>query len=112
MRSSREDLKGFPEDARGILGHSLYLVQCGERADNEKPLKGDLSGVSELRADSENGNTYRSVFTLKIGSNLVVLHCFEKKAKTGIATPKAELDVIRKRWKEAKDEYRKSQKES
>jgi hypothetical protein len=57
MSSSREDLKAFPEDAKGELGHSLHRVQCGQRPRNEKSLHGDLSGVSELVADSEDGNT-------------------------------------------------------
>lgn len=106
MRSSREDLRGFPDDARSELGQSLYQVQCGERPDNERPLHGDLAGVSELKADSDDNNTYRVVFTLKLGSYLFVLHCFQKKSKTGIATPKRDWDVVRKRLKEAKDEYR------
>ena len=38
-----------------------------------------------------------------------VLHCFEKKAKSGIATPKRELDAIRRRLKEAMAEYREYQ---
>ena len=106
MRSSREDLKAFPEDARGELGHSLHLVQRGERPRNEKSLHGDLAGVSELRADSEDGNTYRCVYTVRLGLLVYVLHCFEKKAKSGIATPKRELDVIRRRLKEAREECR------
>jgi phage-related protein len=109
MRNSREDLKAFPEDARGELGHGLHLVQCGERAPNEKPLHHDLTEVSELTADSENGNTYRSVFTVKLDPFVYVLHCFEKKAKSGIATPKRELDLIRKRLNEAKEEHREYQ---
>ncbi len=106
MRSSREDLKAFPDDARGELGHGLYLVQAGDRPNNEKALHGNLSGVCELASDSEDGNTYRAVYTVKLGSFLYVLHCFEKKARKGIATPKKELDVILKRLKEAKEEYR------
>ena len=106
MRSSREDLKAFPEDAKGVLGHSLHLVQCGERPRNEKMLHGDLSGVSELVADSEDGNTYRCVFTVRLELFVWVLHCFEKKATRGTATPKRELDAIRRRLKEAREEYR------
>jgi phage-related protein len=34
-----------------------------------------------------------------------VLHAFQKKSKRGIATPKHELTVIRRRWKEAKWHY-------
>ena len=101
MRNSREDLKGFPEGARGALGHGLHLVQCGDRPRNEKPLHGDLSGISELVADSRDGNTYRSVYTVKLDPFVYVLHCFEKKAKSGVATPKRDLDVIRRRLKEA-----------
>jgi phage-related protein len=106
MRSSREDLKACPDDARGELGHSLHLVQLGERPRNERPLHGDLSGVSELLADSEDGNTYRCVYTVRLELLVYVLHCFVKKAKSGIATPKRELDVIRRRLKEAREEYR------
>jgi phage-related protein len=106
MGSSREDLKAFPEDARGELGHSLHLVQCGERPRNGKLLHGDLSGVSELLADSEGGNTYRCVYTLRLELFVYVLHCFEKKATRGTATPKRELDAIRRRLKEAREEYR------
>jgi phage-related protein len=109
MRSSLDDLSAFPDDAKGELGHGLRIVQRGERPDNEKPLHGDLSGVSELVSDAADGNTYRSVFTVKMEPFVFVLHCFEKKSKRGVATPKRELDVIRKRLKEAKEEYREIQ---
>jgi len=109
MRSSREDLKAFPEDAKGVLGHNLHLVQRGERPRNGKSLHGDLSGVSELLADSEDGNTYRCVYTVRLELFVYVLHCFEKKATRGIATPKRELDVIRRRLKEAREECREYQ---
>jgi phage-related protein len=65
--------------------------------------------VSELVSDAADGNTYRSVFTVKMEPFVFVLHCFEKKSKRGVATPKRELDVIRKRLKEAKEEYREIQ---
>src|SRR3974390_2888627 len=106
MRSSREDLIGFPDDARGEAGHGLYLVQSGERPENEKPLHGDLSGVSELVIDSEDGTPYRSVYTVKMDPFVYVLHCFQKKAKRGAATPKGELDVIRRRLRDAREEHR------
>jgi phage-related protein len=105
MRSSLQDLKLFPADARGELGHTLHLVQRGERPENEKPLLRDLSGVSELISDSEDGNTFRCVFTLKLDPFVYVLHCFEKKSKGGVATSKRELEVIRRRLKEAREEY-------
>ena len=112
MRSSQTDLKKFPADVRGEIGHGLYLVQCGERPNNEKPLHEDLSGVSELAADSDaDSNTYRAVFTVKLEPFLYVLHCFQKKSKKGIATPKKELDVVRKRLAEAREEHRQYEKD-
>jgi len=43
---------------------------------------------------------------------LFVLHCFEKKAKSRIATPKRDLDVVRRRLREATQEYRELQRNS
>lgn len=35
-----------------------------------------------------------------------VLHAFQKKSKNGIATPKQELDLIKRRLKDAESLYR------
>jgi len=105
MRSSRENLRAFPDDAKGEIGHALHLVQLGETPAGARPPRDDLSGVSEIAADSGDRNTYRAVFTVKLDPFVYVLHCFEKKAKRGIATPKRELDLIRRRLKEAKEDY-------
>ncbi len=40
-----------------------------------------------------------------------VLHCFQKKSKKGKATSKRDLDLIRKRLKDAKEAYREIQKD-
>ncbi len=56
--------------------------------------------VSDYRTD-----TYRAVYTVKFRDSVYVLHAFQKKAKKGIATPKAELDVIRSRLKLAEEDY-------
>lgn len=47
------------------------------------------------------GNTFRAVYTAKIKGVIYVLHAFQKKSRKGIATPKAELDKIKRRLKEA-----------
>jgi phage-related protein len=39
----------------------------------------------------------------RIGANLWVIHAFQKKSKTGIKTPKAEVDLIRERLKRLKE---------
>ena len=49
---------------------------------------------------------YRAVYTVKFAGVVYVLHAFQKKAKKGIATPKAELDLIKQRLKLAEEHYR------
>jgi len=36
---------------------------------------------------------------------IVVLHVFQKKSKSGIATPKQEIDLVLQRLKQARTEY-------
>ena len=39
-----------------------------------------------------------------IGESIYVIHAFQKKSKAGIATPKAEMDLIRQRLKQLRSE--------
>mgnify|MGYP006391579425 CR=1 FL=1 len=66
-----------------------------------KPLKGLGSGVYEIVCDYDK-NTYRAVYIVNIGEAIYVLHAFQKKFKTGIKTPKEEIDVIKERLKQLK----------
>src|SRR5271170_248210 len=102
--SSLKDLKDFPEDVRDTFGYELYQVQLGRMPTSAKPLKGgQLSGVYELREDHK-GDTYRTVYIAKLEDAVYVLHCFQKKAKSGIATPQKDIDLIVKRLKWAKED--------
>ncbi|MYA99546.1 hypothetical protein F4X90_07700 [Candidatus Poribacteria bacterium] len=60
------------------------------------------SGVFEI-VDTYSPDTYRAVYTVKLGQSLYVLHCFQKKSKRGIRTPKKEIDLIRRRLGRAKE---------
>jgi phage-related protein len=55
--------------------------------------------VIEVR-DSHDGNAYRAVYTVRYADAVYVLHAFQKKSKKGIATPKAEIDLVEKRLKD------------
>ena len=46
-------------------------------------------------------NTYRAVYTTKIGDVIYVLHAFQKKSKRGIETPRREINRIKGRLKTA-----------
>ena len=99
---SREQLQKFPSQVRKDIGHALYLVQTGQTPPSSKPMKGLESGVFEI-VDDYDTNAYRAVYTVKIGRSLYVLHAFQKKSKRGIATPKKEIDQIKRRLRRAKE---------
>jgi phage-related protein len=101
MGNSLEDLKEFPAKVKDEIGHSLYLVQKGDKPRNVKPLKG-LSGVMEIKSDFDS-NTFRAIYALKIDEFIYVLHCFQKKSKSGIKTAQKDINLIKQRLKEAKN---------
>lgn len=43
--------------------------------------------------------TFRAIYTVRIGDAVHVLHAFQKKSKSGIATPQPDVELIEKRWK-------------
>jgi phage-related protein len=51
------------------------------------------------------GDTYRAVYTVRLAGRVYALHAFQKKSKSGIKTPKAEIDLIKLRFKRAEEEH-------
>ncbi|MBD2388200.1 type II toxin-antitoxin system RelE/ParE family toxin [Cylindrospermum sp. FACHB-282] len=103
--SSLEDLREFPGEVQQVMGYALYVAQCGEKHPSAKPLKGFKgAGVLEVVEDFD-GNTYRSVYTVKLAGVVYVLHAFQKKSKRGIATPKQDIELIEARLKRAREHY-------
>jgi phage-related protein len=101
IASSKKDLKALPDEVVDIFGYALYLAQSGGRHPQAKPLKGFASaGVLEVVEDWR-GNAFRAVYTVRFGERVYVLHVFQKKSKSGIATPKTDMDLIRARLKAA-----------
>jgi phage-related protein len=52
------------------------------------------------------GNTWRAVYTVRFSGFVYVLHAFQKKSKSGIATPKKDIDLIQQRLAAAERDYR------
>jgi phage-related protein len=101
IASTYKDLMALPPDVRRRFGYALSLAQKGDQDDAAKVLKGfGGAGVLEVIEDDV-GGTYRAVYTVKFTEAVFVLHCFQKKSKSGIATPKADMDIIRARLKVA-----------
>jgi len=91
----------LPIGVRKFFGHALNFAQNGEQHDASKVLKGfGSAGVLELVEDDADG-TYRAVYTVKFREAIFVLHCFQKKSKSGISTPKKDMEIVRARLKVA-----------
>ena len=107
LGNSLKNLKEMPEDAQDGFGYALYLAQVGEKHRAAKPLKGFTgAGVLEVVEDCE-GNTYRAVYTVRFSDAVYVLHVFQKKSKSGIATSKQDIDLIESRLKQAQEIHKK-----
>jgi phage-related protein len=92
------------------LGDELQLIQFGGMPKDAKPVRGVGSVVLEI-ALRYSSDAYRVVLAVQIGRRIYVLHAFHKKSKKGIATPKRDVDLIRKRYTEAQElahEYEKT----
>lgn len=106
MGSSRRDLKAFPAEVKDVMGYALYQAQLGLKAPSAKPLFG-FGGASVLEiVEDFQTNTYRAVYTVKFSEFVYVLHAFQKKSKKGIATPKAEIDLVKRRLRLAEEDYK------
>lgn len=110
--SSRKDLMALPATVTDVFGYGLYLAQVGERYESSKVLKGfGDAGVLEL-IESGEGSTYRAVYTVRFAGVVFVLHVFQKKSKSGIATPKPDVDLIKARLKLAREIAEEMQRDS
>ena len=106
LDSSRKDLRAFPRAVRREIGEALYAAQQGEADPAAKPLKG-FGGASVIEIVAEDrGGTWRAVYTIRFVEAIYVLHAFQKKSKRGIATPKHDLDQIKRRLAEAERLHR------
>jgi phage-related protein len=104
--SSKDDLSSFPAEVKQVTGFALRQIQGGRAHPDAKQMKGRLRDVIEISVDDDSGDrTFRTTCTVKIGDVVYVLHAFQKKAKSGIATPKRDLDLIKKRLKAAREHY-------
>jgi phage-related protein len=101
LGGSRRDFSAFPDEVKSEMGYGLFQAQCGGRHRKARTLRGaGDAGLVEI-IDDHRGDTYRTVYTVRFAKAVYVLHAFQKKSKAGIATPKADLDLIEQRLREA-----------
>lgn len=103
--STKSDLSAFPEDVKDAIGYALYVAQQGGKHPDAKPLRGfGGAGILEI-IENHAGDTYRAVYTVRLAGLIYVLHAFQKKSKTGIKTPKSEINLIKARLRRAEEAH-------
>ena len=103
--SSKRDLDAMPGDVQDVFGHAIDLAQAGGKHQDAKSMSGfGSASVLEVIEDYR-GDTFRAVYTVRFAGWVYVLHCFQKKSKTGIRTPKADMDLINARLKAAELDF-------
>jgi phage-related protein len=98
--SSRKDYADFPAEVQEAFGFRLFLAQTGQHPPSAKVMKGFGGGVIELIEEFD-GGAYRAVYTVRFEHTVYVLHCFQKKSKRGIKTPKSDIDLVKMRLRRA-----------
>jgi phage-related protein len=98
VKGALRDFATFPPPVQDRLMFALRMAAQGEKADAAKPMKSLGASVFEI-AVRHRGDAYRTVYALQLDDDVWVLHAFQKKSKTGIKTPKHEIDLIRERIK-------------
>jgi phage-related protein len=96
VADSHRVLKQFPRAVQQRVGFALYQAQMGGKHIDAKPLRNIEAGVLEIVSDHR-GETFRTVYTVKLEKAVYVLHAFQKKSKYGITTPKGELELVKQR---------------
>jgi len=102
IRAARKDFEAFPRGAQEDLLDALTAIAEGGHPSIAKPLTGLGSGVMEL-ALRHRGDAFRVVYALQIGADVWVVHAFQKKSRSGIATPRREIKLIEERLKRLKE---------
>lgn len=109
--STLRDLQRFPAAVQRVFGYALHVAQVGGRHPDAKPLKGfSGAGVIEV-VEAREGDAYRVVYTVRRGERVYALHAFQKKSTRGVATPKKEMDLIRRRLADAEEIHRRFKQE-
>jgi phage-related protein len=102
IKTARKDFEKFPEHVQSDMFDVLTIAAEGGKSDRAKPFKGVDGGVFEI-ALPYRGDAFRTLYAVKIGADIWVIHAFQKKSKSGIKTPQMEVDLIRERLKKLKE---------
>jgi phage-related protein len=102
LKAALKDFQDFPAEVQFQMLQALTVAAEGGKSDKAKPFKGVAGGIFEI-ALRHRGDAFRAVYAVQIDTDLWVIHAFQKKSKSGIKTPQAEIDLIRERLKRLRE---------
>jgi phage-related protein len=79
-----------------------FILSNWEKPRRQQNHLGLGSGVYEI-VDDYDTDTYRAVYAVKLGQKIYVLHTFQKKSHRGRKTPQREINLIKRRFKQAQE---------
>jgi phage-related protein len=98
IKAARREFEEFPEEVQDDMLSALTIAAEGSKSEKAKPFKSVDGGVFEI-ALQHRGDAFRVIYAVKIGTDIWVIHAFQKKSKAGIKTPQMDVDLIRDRLK-------------
>lgn len=105
LKAARWEFETFPAEVQLTMLRALAIAAEGGKADIVKPFKGVDGGAFEI-ALKYRGDAYRTIYAVQIGEDLWVVDAFQKKSKSGIKTPKMDVDRIKDRIERLKEALR------
>ena len=102
IKAARRDFEEFPKGVQGDMLDALTVAAEGGKSEKAKPFHGVDGGVFEI-ASRYRGDAFRALYAIKIDADIWVIHAFQKKSKSGIKTPRMDVDLIHDRLKRLKE---------
>ena len=102
LKGALKDFRAFPLPAQQKAARGLTQIAEGDTPEIAKPMTGLGAGVWEL-AIKQSGDAFRVIYALRLDDDVWVVHAFQKKSISGVATPKHEIDVVLERIKRLKE---------
>jgi len=102
IRAAQKDFEKFPIAVQDQMKNALDIAGLGRKVDFAKPMKGLGSGVFEIALPYQT-NAYRTIYAVQLKEDIWVVHAFQKKSRTGIKTPKPEINLVKERLKRLKE---------
>ena len=106
VADAEDAIFAMPVEVKRGFGYDLRTVQEGKTPKNASPFEQSEANEVMKLSERHDGDTYRCVYAAKFEHAVYVLHVFQKKSKSGIATPQKDINLVYTRLAAAKEDYK------